>query len=244
MQQRRAHKAGWGRQRGGPDGRARRLRGRWYGWGVMMLALATAASAEFAEVTFDTADGGSVDANLYGDGTHAVLLAHGAIFNKESWHMLAERLDREGLTVLAINFRGYGKSRPGTLRGEQQEDVLAGIRYLTGRGATRISMLGASMGGGAVAEAAALIADGEIDNLILLAAVPSGAAERMSGRKLFIVSEGDAMRPSVTEQFERARDPKLLAVLPGDAHAQHIFGTEQGGRLTELIVDWLSSAEP
>lgn len=158
--------------------------------------------------------------------------------------MLAERLDREGLTVLAINFRGYGKSRPGTLRGEQQEDVLAGIRYLTGRGATRISMLGASMGGGAVAEAAALIADGEIDNLILLAAVPSGAAERMSGRKLFIVSEGDAMRPSVTEQFERARDPKLLAVLPGDAHAQHIFGTEQGGRLTELIVDWLSSAEP
>ena len=217
--------------------RERRFRPRL--WLPLLLSMAAlpAANAQFVEVEFPTDDAGTVVANLYGDGSHAVLLAHGAIFNKESWQDLAERLSAEGLTVLAIDFRGYGRSRAGTRgRGALHEDVLGGIRFLAERGAEHVSVLGASMGGGAVGEAAANVADGELAHLILLAAGAYREPERMTGTKLFIVSEGDSFRRSVEEQFRRAREPKRLEILPGNAHAQHIFRTLAANTLTELIV--------
>lgn len=199
------------------------------------------ANAQPAEVDFSTADGGTVVANLYGDGSHAILLAHGAIFDKESWHELAERLSAEGLTVLAIDFRGYGRSRAGSRgRGALHEDVIAGIRFLAERGASEVSVLGASMGGGAVGEAAANVADGEIEHLILLAAVPYAEPDRMTGTKLFAVSEGDSFRRSVEEQFRRAAEPKRLEILAGSAHAQHIFRADAGSALTDLIIATLT----
>ena len=195
-----------------------------------------------AEVEYRTAAGGSIVANLYGDGAHAVLLAHGAIFDKESWHALAERLSAEGLTVLAIDFRGYGRSRAGSGgRGAMHEDVIAGVRFLAERGASGVSVLGASMGGGAVGEAAASLEDGEIAHLILLAAVAAPDPERMTGTKLFVVAEGDSFRRSVEQQYRRAAEPKRLEILPGNAHAQHIFRTATGDALTELIVADLTS---
>ena len=204
---------------------------------ALLVTASSVVTAQLAEVEYLTADGGRVVANLYGNGSHAVLLAHGGIFDKESWHELAERLATEGLTALAIDFRGYGRSRAGSGgRGALHEDVLAGIRFLAARGAGQVSVLGASMGGGAVAEAAANAVDGEIEHLILLAAVPYGEPERMIGAKLFVVSEGDSFRRSVEEQFRRAAGPKRLEILPGNAHAQHIFRTAAGSALTELIV--------
>lgn len=209
---------------------------------ALLLILSQAARAQPAEVDFPTADGGTIVANLYGAGSSAVVLAHGAVFDKESWHELAERLADEGLTVLAIDFRGYGRSRAGSSgRGALHEDVLAGIRYLAARGAREVSVLGASMGGGAVGEAAAHAVDDEIEHLILLAAVAYPEPERMTGTKLFIVSEGDSFRRSVEAQFRRAAGPKRLEVLPGNAHAQHVFRTATGDALTELIVAELTN---
>ncbi len=204
---------------------------------VPLVVASSLATAQPTEVEYSTADGANIVANLYGDGAHAVLLAHGAIFDKESWQALAERLSAEGLTVLAIDFRGYGRSRPGSDgRGAMHEDVIAGVRFLAERGASEVSVLGASMGGGAVGEAAANLDDGEIAHLILLAAVSAPDPERMTGTKLFVVSEGDSFRRSVEEQFRRAAEPKRIEVLPGNAHAQHIFRTATGDALTELIV--------
>lgn len=210
---------------------------------VVTAFVLTAATSSIAmaqqptEVEYSTADGGTVIANLYGSGSHAVLLAHGAIFDKESWHRLAQRLTNEGLTVLAIDFRGYGRSRAGSAgRSALHEDVIAGVRFLAERGATEVSALGASMGGGAVGDAAASLSDGELSHVILLAAVDADEPERMTGTKLFIVSEGDSFRRSVGRQFRDASEPKRLEELEGDAHAQHIFRTDAGDALTELIV--------
>ena len=195
----------------------------------------------FEEISFSTADGGTVYANLYGDGQHAVLLAHGAVFDKESWDGLAQDLSAEGYRVLAIDFRGYGKSTAGRAGRALYQDVLAGIRYLHNEGAERVSVMGASMGGGAVAQAAVVVAPDEIDKLILLAGVPIATPERIQGNKLFIVSRGDSLRDAVEDQFERAGEPKELTVLAGSDHAQHIFKSQRRGEeLTAAIVSWLA----
>jgi pimeloyl-ACP methyl ester carboxylesterase len=213
--------------------------------GAMNAGVAQPAATEssrFETISFETADGGLVYGNRYGDGAHAVVLAHGAIFNKESWHELASQLAAEGFSTLAIDFRGYGESRPGRSRGALYEDVLAAVRYLRAEGAERVAVLGGSMGGGAAGTAAARAEPGEIDDLILLAAVAADAPERMQGRKLFIVSRGDGLRRTVERQFESAPGPKELVILEGNAHAQHIFRTDRGIELTDTILAWLARA--
>ncbi len=199
----------------------------------------SARASDYREVSFDATDGGKVFANLYGTGDHAVVLAHGAVFDKESWSAQAERLASEGLQVLAIDFRGYGKSKGGN-GGGLWSDVLGAVRYLKRAGAKRMSVVGGSMGGGAAAEAAVRSDPGEIDRLILLAHSPIQNPEKLKGRKLFIVSEGDSVA-SVRSQHNAAPEPKKLVILPGSAHAQHIFKTPQSEMLIKAIIDWLTT---
>ncbi len=203
------------------------------------LLLGAAVASSFREVSFDTKDKGRIYGNLYGEGDHAIVLAHGAVFNKESWEQLATRLAGEGLQVLAIDFRGYGKSKAGNQGRALFQDVLGAVEYLHGAGAKRVSVVGGSMGGGASAEAAVASKNGQIDRLILLAASPIGTPEKLKGNKFFIVSAGDPRVSNVKQQFEAAPEPKKLVVLEGNAHAQHIFKTGQSDKLTQLIVDWL-----
>jgi alpha-beta hydrolase superfamily lysophospholipase len=199
------------------------------------------ASGSVREIPYQTRDGGVIFGNLYGEGPHAVLLGDGVIFDKESWDHLAARLAAEGHTALAIDFRGYGESKAGQSRGGLDEDIIGGVRYLREQGAARVSVIGASMGGGAVGDAVTPLASGDIDALILLAAVPTRSPERLQGRKLFIVSDGDASRSSVERQFQAAGEPKELTILPGSAHAQHIFPTARGEELTEIILTWIDA---
>jgi pimeloyl-ACP methyl ester carboxylesterase len=211
----------------------------------MAILLGSAGSGvsaqEFEEISFSTADGGTIYGNLYGDGQHAVLLAHGAVFDKESWDELAQELSAAGYQALAIDFRGYGKSTAGRSGNSLYQDVLAGIRYLHSAGSEQVSVIGASMGGGAVAQASVVVEPGEIDKLILLAGVPIATPERIQGDKLFIVSRGDSLLDAVEGQFERAGEPKELTVLAGSEHAQHIFRSRgRGEELTAAIMAWLA----
>lgn len=204
--------------------------------GAALGSGARAGAREPIEVSFATSDGGEIHADLYGDGTHAVVLAHGAVFDKESWGPLVGPLTESGLQVLAIDFRGYGDSRAGTEGDVRYLDILAAIAFLRSRGANRVSVVGASLGGGAAARAAVMAPAGEIDRLILLAPAEIPYPERMQAQRLvYISSEADPSISRTRGLFESAPEPKSLEILPGDAHAQHIFKTAQSDALVELI---------
>jgi len=207
------------------------------------------ASVRPALISFPTQDGGLIHADLYGRGERGVVLAPGGRFNKESWEKQARVLAEAGFRVLAIDFRGRGQSRGGTRTRDDgvRLDVLAAIRYLRKTGAKTVSVVGASFGGGAAAEASAEAEPGEIDRLILLAHSPVDRPERMKGRKLFILSRDDfsgdnkiPRLPNIRDQYERAPGPKELVILDGSAHAQFIFETEQGERLMREILRFLT----
>jgi len=211
---------------------------------ALAALMMTGLTAAPREVSFPTPDGGVIWADLYGAGDRGVVLAHGARFDKASWAKQAEVLAKAGFRVLAIDFRGYGQSRGGDKSapgsGEKYEDILAAVRYLRENGATTVSVIGASMGGGASANAAIHARPGEIDRLVLLAHVPVQEPERLVGPKLFVVSRGDSLAAKVSEQFEKAPEPKELLILDGSAHAQFLFETDQGERLMNKILDFLS----
>jgi len=201
-------------------------------------------------VSFPTEDGGLVYADVYGEGDKGVVLAHGGQFNKESWEKQARILVAAGFRVLAIDFRGYGKSRgPGDsdpMDAPLHLDVLAAVHYLRQMGAKTVSIVGGSLGGGAAGDAAIASRPGEIDHVVFLGSAPNGPADKLKSPSLFIVARddtsGDGPRlPSIREQYEKAPEPKKMIILDGSAHDQFLFQTDQGDRVMREILAFLSS---
>jgi pimeloyl-ACP methyl ester carboxylesterase len=200
-------------------------------------------------ISFPTEDSGRVCADLYGQGTHAVVLAHGGRFNKESWREQAQALATQGFRILAIDFRGFGCST-----GPHQEDfdnapfendVIAAVGYLKGHGAKSVSVVGGSFGGAAAGDASIKSSPGEIDRIVFLGAAPNLPADKLKSRSLFIVAREDrsasgARLPRILAQYEMAPQPKELIVLDGSAHAQFLFQTDQNTRVMHEIVRFLS----
>ena len=215
---------------------------------LVTLLLACAARAQ-QTVSFPTEDGGQIYADVYGEGARGVVLAHGGRFNKESWEKQARTLATAGYQVLALDFRGYGKSKgPGQadpLSAPLQLDVLGVVRYLRSKGVKTVAMVGGSMGGAAAGDAA-IASPGEIDRLVMLGAAPNAPADKLKCPTLFIVARDDANAagprlPGIRAQYEKAPEPKKLIILEGSAHAQYLFQTEQGERVMGEILRFLSA---
>ena len=215
---------------------------------TLLLTGAAFVQQSFAQpsVTFSTPDGLTLHADQYGSGGRGVVLVHGGRFNKESWKKQAETLAQNGFYVLAIDFRGYGQTIPGTQTADWKHypDVLSAVRYLRSHGVTSIAIVGASMGGDAAGDAVVESKPGEIDKIVLLAAQGGDSPSRLTGEKLFILSRddksGDGPRmPGIFAAYQAAPAPKQMVILEGSAHAQFLFDTDQGPRLMQEILKFL-----
>lgn len=211
------------------------------------FALQVQAPNAQESVSFSAPDGYLLQADQYGTGERAVILAHGGRFDRKSWKPQAEILAKAGFRVLAVDFRGYGQTIPGTHEEDwkQYPDILSAVRYLHHSGSKSVSIVGASMGGDAAGDANSASDAGEIDRIVFLGAEGGSAPERLKGRKLFIVSRddqsGDGPRlPGISQNYRKASEPKKLVILDGSAHAQFIFATDQGSRLMQEILQFLT----
>jgi len=198
------------------------------------------ANASASEVHFNTKDNATIYAHFQQRGSHAVLLAHGAVFNKESWGMFEQQLLDNNYTVLAIDFRGYGKSTQGSQSSALYQDILAAINFLqTQPDISEISVFGASMGGAAAAKASVYSEPGSMNQLILLSPASVYQAEKLKGDLLFIASADEYLAKKIKAAYDTAPKPKMLQLIPGSAHAQHIFKTLQADALTNIILEFL-----
>ncbi len=166
------------------------------------------------------------EALLWGEGDRGAVLAHGAAYDAASWREQAERLAGNGVAALAVedtSARSVAEAA-GYLREE--------------RGVRNVTLIGASAGTAGVLGAAEET-PGLVDGVILL----SGTGE-VSGLgeypKLFVASEGEGLAEEVRRMAERAPGTRNEAlILPGDAHAQAVFGTDQGERVMRAILERL-----
>jgi pimeloyl-ACP methyl ester carboxylesterase len=217
---------------------------------ILLVLLLPCGAIGQQTVSFPTEDGGTIVADLYGTGSKGVVLAHGGRFNRQSWEKQARILSNAGFRVLALDFRGYGTSHgPGDkdpMGAPLHLDVLAAVRYLRHAGASSVSVVGGSMGGSAAGDASIASRPGEIDRIVMLGAAPNGPANELKSRSLFIVARndtsGDGLRlPGIQAQFDKAPEPKQLIILNGSAHAQYLFETDQGDRVMQEILRFLSA---
>lgn len=211
--------------------------------GVFMIVLAGLSSGavadEFTLVTFDTSDGGTIEAALFkADSAQVVVMAHGAVFNKESWYPLAKEIQAKGVDVLSIDFRGYGNSKA-KRSSDKHLDIIGAVEYLKLAGYKSVGLLGGSMGGTAVLRALDSSPDPVITKAVLLAPAGGPSITQPNIEKLFIVSEGDRVASSTRKLHEQSSSPKEIEVFSGSSHAQHLFKTEHAPALTKRIVTFL-----
>ncbi|MDX1980259.1 MAG: alpha/beta hydrolase [Bryobacteraceae bacterium] len=200
-------------------------------------------------VAFPSPDGGTVAALDYGGGPRAILLSHGGRFNKESWSIQVPVFVKAGFRVLAIDLRGLGETKgPGQdnpMDAPLYNDVLGAVRYLRQSGTTDVSVIGASLGGGAAFDALVKMNPGEIDRVIGLgSAGGSLPEERYTGPKLCIWTRNDASGtalrlPGQQAAFAKMPEPKRFVLLEGEAHAQFMFDTDLADRVMKEILDFL-----
>lgn len=186
---------------------------------------ANAKPVETEKVRFTTDDGVTLSGTLFlGGGDMAVVLAHQGAGqpSQESWHSFAEAAARIGITALPFDFRNdFG--------GPLDRDVVAAIRYLRGRGYTRIACIGASMGGMASLKAAQtedVAGVGVIGSTWSTGQELSVSRAELAALKiptLFVTTDNDRFEgvvAAVKEMCEAAPEPKTFREYPRD-RARH-----------------------
>src|SRR5215212_403304 len=170
---------------------------------------------------------GESEAIIWGEeGDRGVVLSHGASYDAASWEPQGQTLAENGVVALAVE-----ETSPFNIR--------SAIDYLKEEhGVESVALIGASAGASAVLRVAGEYPE-EVDQIILLSATGevSGLGEYP---KLFVASEGEGIAERVREMADEAPgDQNEALILPGDAHAQAIFQTEEGERLMQVILERL-----
>jgi pimeloyl-ACP methyl ester carboxylesterase len=163
---------------------------------------------------------------VWGEGDRGVVLAHGAAYDAASWEAQGQTLGENGVVALAVEDVSPGSLRFAVDYLKEEYDVES------------VALIGASAGAGPVLEVAEEDPE-EVGQIMLLSGIGdvSGLGEYP---KLFVASEGEEISERTRRMAEEAPgDRNEALILPGSAHAQAIFQTEEGGRVMQTIQERL-----
>ncbi|HET7236381.1 MAG TPA: alpha/beta hydrolase [Actinomycetota bacterium] len=209
-------------------------------------------------VAFTSRDGVDLEGRVFGQGATAVVLSHMLPADQRSWFGYARRLAEQGYLVLTYDFRGYCPGGDGGCsQGERDvsstwQDVLGAIDLVRSRGATRVVLVGASMGGTASLVAAAE-EGADVEAVVTLSAprsieglVADGPLlQQISAGKLFVAGVGDATAAAAAEElYATSPPPKRVEVVPADDHGTDLLTGAQGEVVKRLIETTLAQYAP
>lgn len=185
---------------------------------------------------------------VFGSGPTGVILAHMRPADQTSWFPFATLLAATGrFTVLTFDFRGFGDSTGEKEFDRLDTDLAAAYRYMAEQiGATKIFLVGASMGGTASLAVGGRLGAAGIVSISSPAQFQSldalGAVGAIAAPKLFVASEDDVPAARSEEQFwAGALDPKEQEIYEGDAHGTNLFEGPHRAELEQRLIDFLST---
>lgn len=168
-------------------------------------------------VTFQAARGARLKGAVLGRGSTGVVLAHTTGADRCQWLPFARDLAKKGYRALVFDMRGYGAST-GITNSDPHLDVIAAAAELRRRGAKKIVLAGASMGGTGVVAAAPIIRPA-VSGVVELSAPTLfstanalAAVKKLKRPALFVAGRDDGDFPAATRALYRAaatKDKKL-----------------------------------
>ena len=180
--------------------------------------------------SFTTADHIQLEGLIYGYGKTMIICTHMSNNTYDAWidTGMPQQLATLGYAVLLFNFRGYGASQGSQDPSFLDVDLRAAVNFAQRQGATRIVLMGASMGGTAALKVAAEI---QMTAVISLSgplsfgvSVTDNELRAMTMPKLFLASADDApFSGAATHMYEVASAPKQIHIYPGTAHGTQLL---------------------
>ena len=206
------------------------------------------------KVDFKTEDGFTISANLWRGKKEAVLLIHMLNSKKESYNIFAEKLNKAGFTVLALDMRGHGESlEQNGLRKNWEQfsdqdfrdmilDQKAANEFLIKEGFQLKTVVGASIGANNALNYAAT--DSGVQNVILLSpgleyrgVKTEESAKTVKARTIIVASEEDAYAYGSSKALNEILENSEFKALRGAGHGTVMFS---GTTLENDLVDWLN----
>lgn len=213
---------------------------------VLLPACGSKAPSCAEEPCILAGDGLVLRGKTLGDGSPGVILVHDFNSSQGAWEALAATLSARGYRVLTFDLRGHGKS-PGTKDITLSDsDLSAALKYM-GDVLDRPStfLIGAGSGGTAALKVAAR---DKVKGVVTVSAPESflgfSASESLGGitaPKLFIATTDEARAQDARSLMERAREPKKLELVPGNASGTAIFAGTGGDRARTAIIQFLDA---
>jgi hypothetical protein len=170
---------------------------------------------------------GDTEALMWGEGDYGVIMAHGSSYDASSWEEQGQKIAENGIVALAPE-----DISPGSL--------LTSIEYLKeDRGVRDVALMGGSAGGSAVLRAAK--ENPEAANQLIILSASGDVSGLGPEPKFFVATEGEGGFAEEARRMAREApgDQNEALILPGGAHGQAIFQTEEGDRLTQAILERL-----
>ncbi len=183
------------------------------------------ASDRATNVSFQAAGGARLKGAVLGRGSTGVVLAHTTSADRCQWLPFARELAKQGYRALIFDMRGYGAST-GVTNSDPHLDVMAAAAELRRRGAKKIVLAGASMGGTGVVAAAPVIRPA-ISGVVELSAPTAfsganalAAVKKLKRPALFVAGRDDGDFPAATRALYKAAatKDKKLHIAPSSWH--------------------------
>jgi pimeloyl-ACP methyl ester carboxylesterase len=166
--------------------------------------------------------GAELSARVAGRGPVTLVLAHGAGTDMSSWYAAMDDFAGAGYRVVAFDARGVGDSEGEftTDPAARAEDIEAVVRDSRRKGATKVVVMGSSLGSAAMLEAA-----GRDDLAAIVgvspASIPAGAGA-VTEPAFFVASRGDTgPAANARELGKRFRRP--ARIVDGSIHGADLF---------------------
>lgn len=183
------------------------------------------------------ADGTRLVAHRFGSGRTAVVLAHQSDGTLCQWVPYAKHLASRGYTAVVFDFRNAGGSQsvPWTATRRLGGDIAAAVRAARAGGATRVFLVGASLGGSAAISAGANVRP-EVAGVVSVSgsadlADALVAAKRLRVPALYLAAKGDRDFAADVPRLSRAtRSPHQAVVLPGFEHGVQLVAASARAR--------------
>jgi alpha/beta superfamily hydrolase len=182
------------------------------------------------EIRFATSDGLRLSGAIVGSGPVGAVLIHEYPRDLCGWWPYAQYLSAHGVRALLFDLRCFGNSPCPSGRGHATTDVAAAMAELRRRGARRVALVGASMGGSIAVVAAAQLhpavlvdLSGERDTSSLTPGIDANAgaaAYGVTAPALFVVARGDRYVSPADMQLVARRTrsaTRRVIVLPPEA---------------------------
>ena len=181
-----------------------------------------------------------------------MVLAHQNGANLCQWLPYGQLLAAKGYRVLALDFVGFGSSTQA--KHSYVEDLTTAVTYLREKGATKVVLVGASMGGTMSLAAAAAIKPA-VDGVVALSS-PSTfdgvnvipMVSRLTVSALFIAGEMDPVYAASIKQMSAAAPAKgnTLLIVPSYEHGVRLVpdGVTGGPEVRTAVETFLAAHAP